>query len=285
MRGLLRTAILSLGVLALAWLLHFSPARAGQKTEEKKAATKTEKVDEAELAGGLKVFRAENELKKGDPKDKVKTDSASHMYTFFMRKGHKYVIECDSKEVDSFLRLEDSAGKQLAEDDDGAGYPNARIVFKCPKTDTYRIFVTTYGKEAEGKEFGNYGAYTLTIRILSPGLAFKDGKAEVKDNIAANDPNAKTRPGCHAKVYKIHLKAGKTYTIDLVGNAAGIGTLDTYLFLEDAKGTQLAFDDDSGGNLNARIVFPCQRTGIYQIVCTTFAPGAIGPFVLTVREQ
>jgi hypothetical protein len=270
MKFVLRTAALSLGVAAAVLVLGAGPAAAQDK----------EKKEVAPLVGGTEIFRAENELKKDDPKDKVRTDSVSHMYTFFMRKGKTYVIDCESKEIDSYLRLEDSDGKQVAEDDDSGGYPNARIAFKCHKTDTYKIFVTTYGKGAEGKEFGNYGNYTLTIKAPARGLAFKNGKAEVQGMLAATDARDTVRQNMYCKIYPIHFKAGKTYQIDMVS-----GAIDSYLRLEDANKQQLAFDDDGGGFPNARIVFNAQNTGLYRIICTSFNANATGPFTLTVKEQ
>ena len=44
------------------------------------------------------------------------------------------------------------------------------------------------------------------------------------------------------------MTAGKTYTIDMVSKQ-----IDSYLRLEEASGKQLAEDDDSGGNLNAKL--------------------------------
>jgi hypothetical protein len=154
-------AIAGVGVVVLSALFAVASGSRGQERAGRGKA--------AELTGE-EVFRAHNELKKEDPRDPVRRDCASHMYTFFMRKGQKYIIQCDGEELDSYLRLEDAEGKQLAEDDDSAGYPNARIVFTCPQSGTYRIFVTSYGKEAEGKEFGNYGKYILTIRTPLPPL-------------------------------------------------------------------------------------------------------------------
>jgi predicted Ser/Thr protein kinase len=107
-----------------------------------------------------------------------------------------------------------------------------------------------------------------------------DGGSSKQDELTRNDPWDTVRRNMHAKKYTVHFKAGKIYRIDLFSRA-----FDTYLRLEDAGGRQLAWDDDSGGELNARIVFPCQTTGTYRIICTTFAPGAIGPFTMTVREQ
>ena len=62
------------------------------------------------------------------------------------------------------------------------------------------------------------------------------------------DPVAKD---CHARSYKIKLQKGKTYQIDMISLDGK--QFDTFLRLEDAKGKQVAEDDDSGGDLNARI--------------------------------
>lgn len=52
------------------------------------------------------------------------------------------------------------------------------------------------------------------------------------------------------------MKAGKVYTIDMVSK-----DFDSYLRLFDPKGNQLEEDDDSGGDLNSRIVFNCTQDG------------------------
>ena len=54
--------------------------------------------------------------------------------------------------------------------------------------------------------------------------------------------------------------------------------------LSDATGKKLAEDDDSGGGLNARIVFRAAQAGTYRLQATSFNGGA-GAFTLTVREQ
>ena len=61
--------------------------------------------------------------------------------------------------------------------------------------------------------------------------------------------------------------------------------LDPYLFLHDATGKKLAEDDDSGGGLNARIVFRVSADGVYRIQATSFMNVGRGAFTLTVREQ
>jgi thiol-disulfide isomerase/thioredoxin len=102
-----------------------------------------------------KELKVSGELKNDDPFDKVREKSYCKTYKFKMTKDKKYQIDMKSKDVDSYLRLEDSGGKQLAFDDDGGGFPDARIVFTAPKDDTYVIICTTFGP-------GETGKFTLT---------------------------------------------------------------------------------------------------------------------------
>jgi peroxiredoxin len=75
------------------------------------------------------------------------------------------------------------------------------------------------------------------------------------------------------------MKQGKAYTIDMVSK-----DFDSYLRLLDPKGNQIEEDDDSGGDLNSRIVFNCTKDGDYKIVATTFGPDAMGAYSLTVKS-
>ncbi|MBI3407733.1 MAG: redoxin domain-containing protein [Planctomycetes bacterium] len=110
--------------------------------------------------GNDKVFKIEGTLAKDDPADKLRKNPHK-VHEYKMKAGANYVIDMITKnaqELDPYLRLEDSAGKNLAEDDDGGGFPNARIIFKAPKDDTYRIIATA---------FKGVGDYTLTVRVAS----------------------------------------------------------------------------------------------------------------------
>jgi len=53
------------------------------------------------------------------------------------------------------------------------------------------------------------------------------------------------------------------YVIDLQSPA-----FDCYLYLLDSKKTQLAADDDSGGDLNSRIVYRAEADGTFYLVAT-----------------
>jgi thiol-disulfide isomerase/thioredoxin len=116
---------------------------------------------QASGAQGEKEIKFEGQLTKDDPKDK-KSGSFSKVHPVKLQGGTNYTIDMVSTEVDSILRIENKDGKELAFDDDSGGNNNARIVFKCPKDDEYKIICTAY-HEPQPK-LQTVGKYTLTIR-------------------------------------------------------------------------------------------------------------------------
>src|SRR5262249_26337725 len=115
--------------------------------------------DEKKEGGEKPLLDVKDELKAGDPMDKVRMDSFCKIHEVKLQAGKTYKIAMKSTEIDPFLRLEDDAGKQLAFDDDSGGGPkglDARIVHTIKKDGSYKIIATTYEKSQTGK-------YTLTV--------------------------------------------------------------------------------------------------------------------------
>ncbi|HEX3315084.1 MAG TPA: hypothetical protein VHR72_09355 [Gemmataceae bacterium] len=130
--------------------------------------------------------------------------------------------------------------------------------------------------------------YTLKVE------AFRLDKTPIltaKKELTDDDPKyAKpqlVRRESHYKAFPIKLKAKAYYVIDMIRDGDD-QQFDPFLYLEDADGDIVATDDDSGGDLNARIVFQPRRSGEYRIIASTLTqmgPPATGPFTLTVRTQ
>jgi thiol-disulfide isomerase/thioredoxin len=106
------------------------------------------------------------------------------------------------------------------------------------------------------------------------------GKDFIVKGKLTKDDNKDAQRGGPAQLHKIGLKKGTVYTIDMVSTE-----MDSYLRLLDPKGKQLDEDDDSGGNLNSRIVFNCNADGEYQLVTTTFSADQMGSYTLTVKTS
>jgi hypothetical protein len=104
-----------------------------------------------------------------------------------------------------------------------------------------------------------------------------------RGNLVRTDPLDPTpglrEAGSRMKVHQVKLEAGKTYTISLNSR-----DFDAYLRLESPKGKFMAEDDDSGGDLNARIVYRITEAGDYRIVATALDAG-LGGYRLIVQES
>jgi thiol-disulfide isomerase/thioredoxin len=111
----------------------------------------------------------------------------------------------------------------------------------------------------------------------APALGQTEKEMRFQGKLDQNDPKDKRRNAA-CKVHTVKLTAGNTYQIDMVSQ------FDNYLFLDDAKGKEITQDDDSGGMQNARIIFNCQKTDDYKIVCTAFDPNGMGDYVLTIKN-
>jgi hypothetical protein len=118
--------------------------------------------------------------------------------------------------------------------------------------------------------------YTLTVKQLPP--EFEKPIVQKKITIADNDPIYQPRNSRH-KVETVKLKANTMYVIDLIKTN---NMQDPYLYLEDAGMKVLRQDDDSGGDLNARIIFQPMQDGDYRIIATTLN-NSTGEMNLTVR--
>ena len=84
-------------------------------------------------------------------------------------------------------------------------------------------------------------------------------------------------------VYLVKLERGKVYQIDMITPTPQ--QLDPFLFLEDKDGKVVAQDDDSGGQLNARILYRANATGNYRILAASVGNRGNGEYTLQIRAK
>jgi hypothetical protein len=269
-----RTSV-EIGLFALAALaLLLSSVRIARAHAAVPDPPRKDGVPKKQAGAALDV---KGQLQDNDPKD-PKRDQPCKTYMVKLKKSTTYIIDMASVDFDSYLRLENVKGVQVAEDDDsGRGVTglDAQIVF-TPETDgTFKVVATRF---ADGT-----GNFALAVRELSYRTGkvqpIDKGELKIESKLTSDEPLDPLGPKHHYKVYSVKMVAGRRYTIDLVSNR-----FDAFLRLHDAQFKKLAEDDDSGGNLNSRIVFMAKADGVYHIVATTF-DGDLGVFTLTVREQ
>jgi serralysin len=159
--------------------------------------------------------------------------------------------------ADSVLVLRDASGNQIADNDDANpsnGYYLSEIRFTATSSGTYFLDVGGFGSDTGGfylsvsrPDADNIAGTTATNASLTIG----------------NSVNGNTNETGDHDWYAVQLVAGQTYlfTTEATG---GNNDTDSALYLRDASGNLLAYNDDSNGTYS-RVRFTATATGTYYI--------------------
>lgn len=120
------------------------------------------------------------------------------------------------------------------------------------------------------------------LLVAAPAAAQPDQEAVQAQPSTPVDPNAirGTIQVCEAArgEHRIQLEGGRRYTI-----AAASDAFDPYIrLLRPGSEEPIAEDDDSGGGLTARVMFAPPQSGEYVVRVSSFAPGGVGDYALSV---
>ncbi len=227
----------------------------------------------------LKITRGEEDLEitaklakrpkelAGNPQETMGTKLSNR------RGGFPFILQHDSG-----LRPEACGGPLVDIDGKVVGINIAR----AGRTETYTIPTEDILALLPRFKKGEFAIKEDTVKVEQPKEAEPILRKSLK--LADADKIDKDRQGLkakrHMKVEEIEFTAGVTYIIEMKSD-----DVDPYLILEDANGSQLAADDNSGGFPNAKIVFRATETGSYRIIATTYGPGETGGYTLIVRVQ
>jgi len=195
-------------------------------------------------------------------------------YAFRASAGERGKIDLESDDFDSFLRvgrIVNGAFVQMAENDDGGSSLNARLVFTAPQAGEYLIRVTSYNGSAEGD-------YRLSMEQGPPAPTAAPVTIGEETRGRLNSDSATSDSGAPADLYRFSGRAGQRVAITMKADG-----FDTYLELFDANHNSLATDDDSAGDLNARLTHTLAEDGDYLIEARAFSSGE-GPYTLNIEE-
>jgi S1-C subfamily serine protease len=152
-------------------------------------------------------------------------------------------------------------------------------------------FVETWDKLAAGDNWGGQLG-SMPVVQAAGGKTILDQKGSLTkdsptipspEDLSKNVPKETAKPAYY-KSYDVKLKAGATYTIDLISGDASGKKLDTYLRVENKAGKEVANDDDGGGFPHSRLRYRAEKDGEYRIIATSFSPNQRGAFQLIVKE-
>lgn len=205
-------------------------------------------------------------------------------WSFYGTQGQLVQVDVMSTAFDAFCILQGPAGNEIARDDDGGDGLNARVSVALPVTGTYRIIANTLRK-------GSYGAYRVRLTSNAPmvsgpmvsGAPATAGTVGqvlrgqvVQGRLTTGD--RQLADNTYYQAWTFYGQAGEAITLDVMST-----DFDAYAVIQDMSGNALARDDDSGGSLNARIVFTLPATGNYRLIANTLRVGATGAYTLSVR--
>jgi hypothetical protein len=118
------------------------------------------------------------------------------------------------------------------------------------------------------------------------------GPVRIEGTITKADTHVKFKLGpkdeeLRAKPYDVKFRAGRRYTITMndvdPSKNRGNFKFDPILIVQDATGKILAQDDNSGGKLNAKLVFTAPKDGIYRVYAAALS--GTGSFILQISEH
>jgi hypothetical protein len=127
------------------------------------------------------VWNHTGRLTGNEPFDKVMKASYCTILPNKLDKENTYLFDLRSRDFDAYLRIEDKSGKQLAADNDSGGGRNARIIFTPPRTEDYRIIVTSFNGGAKG-DFKL--SVWSTVAAPMPGSTRADARNDNNEDIA-----------------------------------------------------------------------------------------------------
>jgi len=188
-------------------------------------------------------------------------------FRVFLDAGHSYRFGTRLLGLlDSTLRVLDPAGTVLASNDDAAGQGRASSLVLAVSADgSYLVDVGESGNNATG-------AYALDISVVDPG----DDPAGAASIAVGDTTRVRIDAAFDQDWYRVPLVAGVTYVFE----AQGLAGADPTLWLRDAAGRGLAFSDDDGPGVDARIRYRAETSGSHYLDARLFSTGR-GELVLS----
>jgi len=169
--------------------------------------------------------------------------------------GQSYLFKLNSAGLpDPYLVLYDSTASFVTYADDTSSSLNAELIYTATQTGVHYLAAADAGTGT--------GSYLISAQRSAddhPWSTSTGGTVLVNGSATAG----RIETVSDADLFKVTLSAGTHYVFTLERTSGGLN--DPYLYLYSPDVDELAYDDDSGGNGNARISFTASSTGTYYL--------------------
>lgn len=188
-------------------------------------------------------------------------------YPVHLEGGQRYRISVASDAFDPLARLyREGRDEPVAENDDGGGGLNSLIVYAPPESGEFRLRVTSFS--AQGR-----GAYTANVVQRAPlpdaVAAPWSGSGRIDDGDGEGGSSYDEIP--------VRLEAGQRYRLAVDAQA-----FDPVASLYAPSGGEPVAANDDAEQLNSRIFYRPQESGIYVLRVASLYSSGRGPYTVEV---
>lgn len=182
-----------------------------------------------------------------------------------------------SESFDAYLHVLKVMGpsqEQVATDDDSGGGTDSRITLTLDGD--YAIIARSLGASGRG-EYSLSVTEAEEVRVVQRPIAVGQTMSGV---LSEGDPELDD--GGYFHEYVVDARAGDRFRITLRS-----GDFDSYLrwgTKSDGIFTEIATDDDSGGDLDSQLEVRVERAGTYAIRASALGSGSTGAYALTLER-
>jgi len=195
-------------------------------------------------------------------------------YTFEGEVGQQIVIEMSSGDLNAYLILLEPSGNDVAQDDDGGGNGNARLVTTLPRSGVYTVLANT-------RLAGETGRYSLQISALDRAPSTGATNTLILQEQGLLGPNSQVwrEDGSLFQEFTFQGTQGQQVSINMESDE-----FDTYLMLFDERWQILDQNNDiSPQDTNSALVVTLPYTGTYRVIANAFDRTGRGRFQITIR--
>lgn len=182
--------------------------------------------------------------------------------------------------ADPLLELFDSAGNRIGFNDNSGGTDNSQLTFTAPANGDF--FFAASAADGAGT-----GSYAMRVRIReadgTEGDVPNDPSTEARVEVGGRY-DGELRPEGDRDWIKVNLSGGSVYDISMTGRG-GDPLADPYLRIFDARGNELASNDDYEGSRDSFLeAFSPTSSGTYYVSAGSYRDAGAGNYRVQVTE-
>ena len=196
------------------------------------------------------------------------------VYTIDVQAGQQLTVDMTSDVVDTYVVARSPSGTADGNDDFEGSNRHSRYQAVVEESGTWEVFATTYGAN-------DGGPYRLQVDVGVPSAssaASSVGDAE-RWSGALDSSDSTISSGEYADIISVEGRAGERWVVDLRSSE-----FDPFLIVRSPEGNQEQNDDFEGARDRSLLDMTLTESGTYMLVPTTYRPGEVGRYDLTLRR-